>query len=84
MMMMAVLSSPYFIPTLFKQREGGGIMGDDLICIRFRFNSIWNSRNGSRALEQFFQSLYGDNKREMSINFLSPCHKKNYFILYWI
>ena len=52
-------------------------MGDDLICIRFRFNSIWNSRNGSRALEQqFFQSLYGDNKREMSINFLSPCHKK--------
>ena len=57
-------------------------MGDDLICIRFRFNSIWNSRNGSRALEQqFFQSLYGDNKREMSINFLSPCHKNLLYTL---
>ena len=53
--------------TLFKQREGdgGGIMGDDLICIRFRFNSIWNSRNGSLHISIcFFQSLYGDNKRD--------------------
>lgn len=44
-------------------------MGDDLICIRFRFNSIWN-RNGSGSLHiaraplRFFQSLYGDNKRD--------------------